>query len=173
MIGSNGRRRQYGGRSVLIALVSSVVFFAVIWIIASRSSTWPLVQRDFFDGPTFWRYLPVIAGAFVTNIQLFLMAEALVRLAQLTGADAWRNAAERLIRAFTGAPNLLPQSPLLLAAAEIQKLPLETRGATSLYCTTLRLADLQGNGGQCSVGSDGGDSQVGEDTALGLAQHNL
>jgi len=62
---------------------------------------------------------------------------------------------------------------LLLAAAEIQKLPLETRGATSLYCTTLRLADLQGNGGQCSVGSDGGDSQVGEDTALGLAQHNL
>jgi polar amino acid transport system permease protein len=78
MISSNGRRRQYGGRSVLIALVSSVVFFAVIWIIASRSSTWPLVQRDFFDGPTFWRYLPVIAGAFVLNIQLFLMAEALV-----------------------------------------------------------------------------------------------
>jgi hypothetical protein len=47
-----------------------------------------------------------------------LMAEALVRLAQLTGAEQWRYAAERLIRAFTGAPNLLPQSPLLLAAAD-------------------------------------------------------
>ncbi len=47
-----------------------------------------------------------------------LMAEVLVRLAQLTGAEEWRDAATRLIQAYTGAPNLLPQSPLLLAAAD-------------------------------------------------------
>jgi uncharacterized protein YyaL (SSP411 family) len=47
-----------------------------------------------------------------------LMAEVLVRLFHLTGDDAWRIAAESLIRAFTGAPNALAQSPLLLAAAD-------------------------------------------------------
>jgi polar amino acid transport system permease protein len=73
-----GRRRRDGGRSVLIAIVSSIVFFTVVAIALTSSSTWPLVERDFFDGPTFWRYLPVIAGAFVTNIQLFLIAEILV-----------------------------------------------------------------------------------------------
>jgi uncharacterized protein YyaL (SSP411 family) len=47
-----------------------------------------------------------------------LMAEVLARLHHLTGQQGWRDAAERLIRAFTGAPDMLPQSPLLLAAAD-------------------------------------------------------
>ena len=47
-----------------------------------------------------------------------LMAEVLARLWHLTGDAVWREAAHRLIRAFTGAANLLPQSPLLLAAAD-------------------------------------------------------
>jgi len=47
-----------------------------------------------------------------------LMAEVLVRLFHLTGDEPWRAAAENLIRAFTGTPELLPQSPLLLAAAD-------------------------------------------------------
>ena len=46
------------------------------------------------------------------------MAEVLARLHHLTGEPGWRDAAERLIRAFTGAPDALPQSPLLLAAAD-------------------------------------------------------
>jgi len=41
-----------------------------------------------------------------------------VRLFHLTGEPQWRGAAESLIRAFTGAPELLPQSPLLLSAAD-------------------------------------------------------
>jgi uncharacterized protein len=36
----------------------------------------------------------------------------------LTGDDPWRHSAENLIRAFTGAPDMLAQSPLLLAAAD-------------------------------------------------------
>jgi uncharacterized protein YyaL (SSP411 family) len=47
-----------------------------------------------------------------------LMAEVLVRLFHLTGEALWRAAAENLIRAFTGTPELLAQSPLLLAAAD-------------------------------------------------------
>jgi uncharacterized protein YyaL (SSP411 family) len=47
-----------------------------------------------------------------------LIAEVLARLFHLTGEDAWWVAAERLIHAFTGAPELLAQSPLLLAAAD-------------------------------------------------------
>lgn len=75
---STGRRRRDGGRSILIAVVSTLVFFSVIgWVIVS-SPSWPLVQHDFFDAEVFWRYLPVIGTAFVTNIALFLIAEVLV-----------------------------------------------------------------------------------------------
>jgi polar amino acid transport system permease protein len=74
----NGRRRRDGGRSTLIALVSTVVFFSLVgWVIVS-SSSWPQVQQDFFDGGVFWRSLPEIVGALITNIQLFLIAEVLV-----------------------------------------------------------------------------------------------
>jgi uncharacterized protein YyaL (SSP411 family) len=45
-----------------------------------------------------------------------LMAEALVRLYHLTDAAEWREAAERLIAAFSGDPRRLAQSPLLLSA---------------------------------------------------------
>ncbi len=75
---STGRRRRDGGRSILIAVVSTLVFFSVIgWVIVS-SPSWPLVQHDFFDAEVFWRYLPVIGSAFVTNIALFLITEVLV-----------------------------------------------------------------------------------------------
>jgi uncharacterized protein YyaL (SSP411 family) len=47
-----------------------------------------------------------------------LIAEVLVRLFHLTGDIDWRQSAENLIRAFTGTPDLLAQSPLLLAAAD-------------------------------------------------------
>jgi polar amino acid transport system permease protein len=75
---TNAGRRRDGGRSALIAVVSTVVIFSVVaWVITS-SPSWSLVQQDFFDGGVFWRYLPVLASAFVTNIVLFLIVEALV-----------------------------------------------------------------------------------------------
>ncbi len=46
-----------------------------------------------------------------------LMAETFVRLFHLTDAAEWREAAERLIAAFSGGdPRRLAQSPLLLSA---------------------------------------------------------
>jgi uncharacterized protein len=47
-----------------------------------------------------------------------LIAEVLVRLFHLTGDEFWRDSAEKLIRAFTGTPDMLAQSPLLLSAAD-------------------------------------------------------
>jgi uncharacterized protein YyaL (SSP411 family) len=47
-----------------------------------------------------------------------MMAEVLVRLFHLTGDVEWREAADRLFRAYAGAPEILPQSPLLLFAAD-------------------------------------------------------
>jgi polar amino acid transport system permease protein len=78
MTRSNGRRRQYGGRSTLIAILSTAVFVFAVGFVVTGSPSWPLVQQDFFDGTTFWRFLPVIAGAFVLNIALFLIVEVLV-----------------------------------------------------------------------------------------------
>jgi uncharacterized protein YyaL (SSP411 family) len=78
-----------------------------------------------------------------------LMAEVLVRLFHLTGEDAWRVSAENLIRAFTGAPNALAQSPLLLAAADFLERGIvivvtggaENRGSTALAAVALGSAD--------------------------------
>ncbi|HEY2888502.1 MAG TPA: amino acid ABC transporter permease [Candidatus Limnocylindrales bacterium] len=78
MTSTRGRRRRDGGRSVLIALVSSIVFFTVIVLVVTSSPSWPLVQQDFFNGAVFWRYLPVVATAFGSNIALFLITEVLV-----------------------------------------------------------------------------------------------
>ncbi|MCB1537218.1 MAG: thioredoxin domain-containing protein [Rhodoblastus sp.] len=48
-----------------------------------------------------------------------LMAEAFARLWHLTGDARWREACERLIRAFSGAGAALALSPTLLAAADL------------------------------------------------------
>lgn len=48
-----------------------------------------------------------------------LMAEAFARLWHLTGDAHWRESAERLIRAFSGAGAALALSPTLLAAADM------------------------------------------------------
>ena len=48
-----------------------------------------------------------------------VMAEVFARLAQLTGDPAWRDRAEAVIRAFTGAEDQLAVMPSLLAAADL------------------------------------------------------
>jgi polar amino acid transport system permease protein len=86
MTASNGRRRPYGGRSTLIAIASTAVFVVAVGLVVVGSPSWPLVQQDFFDPATFWRFLPVIAGAFVLNIVLFLVVEVLVLILGLVVA---------------------------------------------------------------------------------------
>jgi polar amino acid transport system permease protein len=88
MTSNRDRRRRDGGRSVLIALVSSVVVFTLIAVVVTSSPSWPLVQQAFFDPAVFWAYLPVIAGAFLINIALFMLVEVLVLVLGLLVAVA-------------------------------------------------------------------------------------
>jgi len=67
-----------GGRSLLIALVSTVVVFGVIGYVVVNSPGWPRVQDAFLNGPIFWESLPKIVSKFWVNVQLFLVAEVLI-----------------------------------------------------------------------------------------------
>jgi polar amino acid transport system permease protein len=65
-------------RSSLIALVSTVAFFAFLTWIVVHSPGWPRVQASFLDGKVFADSLPDLVAAFLANAQLFLVAEVLV-----------------------------------------------------------------------------------------------
>ena len=94
---------------MLIAVISTVVLFAAIAWVVSSSPSWPLVQQDFFEGGVFWRYLPVIAQAFFTNIALFLLVEALVLVLGLLIA---------VLRSLPG-PVFFPVRMLAIAYADV------------------------------------------------------
>ena len=64
--------------STLIATVSTVIVFGAIgWVIVSAPG-WSRVQASFFNGAVFAKSFPAIVGAFWVNVQLFLIAEALI-----------------------------------------------------------------------------------------------
>ena len=67
-----------GARSVTIALVSTVVFFGVVVTLIVTSPGWPDVKAAFFDGAIFKDSFGEIAHAFLLNIRIFLIAEALI-----------------------------------------------------------------------------------------------
>ncbi|CAN5647849.1 amino acid ABC transporter permease [soil metagenome] len=73
-----------GDRAVLVSTASTIVFFAVIAvaialapgsaIVRERFFTWSHLERSFFGSLT----TPSIIGAFLLNIQMFLVAEAVI-----------------------------------------------------------------------------------------------
>jgi polar amino acid transport system permease protein len=66
------------GRSIAIALVSSIVVFGgLAWVVVT-SPGWPLVQAKFLDGALFARTLPDVVAAFAVNVRLFLIAEVFI-----------------------------------------------------------------------------------------------
>jgi len=67
-----------GARSLLIAIVSSIVFFGLIAYVVVNSAGWPRVQAQFLDAELFWASLPKVISKFWVNVQLFLIAEALI-----------------------------------------------------------------------------------------------
>jgi polar amino acid transport system permease protein len=70
--------RSEGGRGVLIAVVSTVVFFGVVIVVVLNSSGWPLVKEAFFDGEIFAEAFPKILEKFVRNVFIFMVAEVFV-----------------------------------------------------------------------------------------------
>jgi polar amino acid transport system permease protein len=67
-----------GARSLLVAIVSTVVVFGVIGYVVVNSPGWPRGQDAFLNGPIFWESLPKIVAKFWVNVQLFLVAEVLI-----------------------------------------------------------------------------------------------
>jgi len=63
---------------VLVAVVSSVVVFGVLgWLIVT-SPGWESVKTSFLNGEVFAESLPLIVGAFVVNVELFVISEVLI-----------------------------------------------------------------------------------------------
>ena len=79
MAGSGGPRRTRASRKpILIAVVSTIVFFGGLAVLVGHAPGWPRVQASFFNGDVFWKSLPGMVSAFGTNVELFLIAEVLI-----------------------------------------------------------------------------------------------
>ncbi|MEO8476703.1 MAG: amino acid ABC transporter permease [Actinomycetota bacterium] len=70
--------RAEGGKSVAIAVVSTVVFFIVLSLIVVNSPGWAEVKLAFFSRSQFKVSFPEIARAFLVNVKLFLISEVLI-----------------------------------------------------------------------------------------------
>ncbi len=67
-----------GGRSILIAIASTVVVFTALGIVVANAPGWPEFQAKFLDRDLFLESLPKVVAKFWVNVQLFLIAEVLV-----------------------------------------------------------------------------------------------
>jgi polar amino acid transport system permease protein len=77
------RSRILGGmsgdaRSVAIALVSTVVFFAALILVVTNSPGWPEVKTAFFNPEIFRDAFPEVLRAFWLNIKIFCVAEIFI-----------------------------------------------------------------------------------------------
>ncbi len=67
-----------GGRSILVAIASTVVVFTALGIVVANAPGWPEFQAKFLDRDLFLESLPKVVPKFWVNVQLFLIAEVLV-----------------------------------------------------------------------------------------------
>jgi polar amino acid transport system permease protein len=67
-----------GRRALIIAAVSTVVFFALLGWVVVNAPGWEQVRRSFLDGENFARSAPGIIAKFEVNVRLFLIAEVLI-----------------------------------------------------------------------------------------------
>ena len=65
-------------RSVAIAVVSTIVFIAVVAVLVVNSPGWDEVRQFFFNGERFRESFPKVAEAFLVNVKLFCLAEVLI-----------------------------------------------------------------------------------------------
>jgi polar amino acid transport system permease protein len=75
-----------GGRSIAIAIVSTVVVFGGLAALVGTSPGWPSIRDAFFDGAVFADAFPKILRAFRINVFMFLTAEVLVLVLALVVA---------------------------------------------------------------------------------------
>jgi polar amino acid transport system permease protein len=100
---------QSGGRSVLIALGSTAIFAVLVVLVVSNAPGWPEVRRLFFNGELFRESLEVIPEAFLLNVRIFLIAEAIILVVALFLA---------ILRGLPG-PVFFPLRALAVAYADL------------------------------------------------------
>jgi polar amino acid transport system permease protein len=68
---------------VAIAVTSTVVFFGLVAFVVTRSSGWDRFKAYFFDWEKYRESFPEIADAFLINVKIFLIAEAIILVTAL------------------------------------------------------------------------------------------
>jgi polar amino acid transport system permease protein len=114
-------RRREGRRAVLIALVSTAVVFTGLGFAIAYAPGWPEIRRQFFDWGEFRATFPGIADAFLLNVKIFLIAEAIILVTALVVA---------VVRSIPG-PALFPLRLLAVAYADF------FRGVPTILVITL------------------------------------
>jgi polar amino acid transport system permease protein len=76
-------RRSKGRRSTLVALLSTVVFAAVAYLVVTRSPGWPRVRTTFFNVDVGIEILPRILEGLLLNLQVLVVGGFLVLLVGL------------------------------------------------------------------------------------------
>ncbi|HWQ23400.1 MAG TPA: amino acid ABC transporter permease [Gaiellaceae bacterium] len=71
------------GRGVLIAVASTLVFAAALGVLVTRAPGWDRFQAYFFDWDRYGDSFPEIAEAFLVNVKIFLIAEAIILVTAL------------------------------------------------------------------------------------------
>jgi polar amino acid transport system permease protein len=97
-----------GPRGVAIALGSTAVFLVLLVLAVTHAPGWHEVHRAFFSWSQFHATLPEISRAFLLNVKIFCIAEALILVAALVLA---------VIRSLPG-PVFFPLRALAIAYAD-------------------------------------------------------
>jgi len=78
-----GELRTGAGRNVAIAVASTTVVVVALGLAITHAPGWPEVRKTFFDGHVFTTSFPAIAHAFLLNVRIFLIAEAVILVVAL------------------------------------------------------------------------------------------
>ncbi len=79
-------RRRRSRRSVLVAVASTVVFAAIVWLTVIRTPGWAAVQESFFDPRIAIESLPKVWDGFLLNLQVLGLSVITVSVVALTVA---------------------------------------------------------------------------------------
>ena len=119
-----------GRRGVLIALVSTVVFFTVVGLVITNAPGWPEVKATFFDWGQFKAAFPEILRAFKLNVKIFTISEVFILIfalvlaviRSLPGPVFFPLRAMAIVYAdfFRGVPTILVITMLGLGAPALQ-----------------------------------------------------
>jgi uncharacterized protein YyaL (SSP411 family) len=101
-----------------LAQAEALAQAAVTWF-AGADGSFYVTASDASDLPFGPEQRPRTANDNATPSGAGLLAEVFARLHHLTGATVWRERAEALLRAFSGAGDALSNMPTLLAAADL------------------------------------------------------